>query len=134
MRRYLIWINLIVLSCFYIGAGINHFWHPVAYIAIIPPYFPFHPFLVFLSGVIEIVLGVMLFFSQFRKVAVILIIMMLIAFIPVHVFMIQVGGCVTSTICIPLWLAWIRLFPLQFIFIWWAWKSYQWSKPQLPGL
>lgn len=121
-------INLIVLVVFYAGAGINHFWHPLSYQVIIPPYLPFHVFLVKVSGLIEIILGLLFLFQAYRKIAAIFIIALLVIFIPVHVYMINMGGCSTPHICIPQWLAWFRLFPLQFILIWWAWKTYVWTK------
>ncbi len=31
---------LVLLIALYVGAGINHFWHPQFYIHIIPPYLP----------------------------------------------------------------------------------------------
>ncbi len=47
---------------------------------------------------------------------------MLIAFIPAHIYMIQMKGCMSEAMCIPEWAAWLRLFPLQFILMWWAWS------------
>lgn len=105
----------------YIGAGINHFWHPANYLLIIPPYLPWHEFLNYAAGVAEIGFGILLFFPRFRKPAAILIMIMLILFIPVHVYMITEGGCMGAGSCIPLWILWVRLFPLQFLLIWWAW-------------
>lgn len=113
-------ISLLVLILLYIGAGINHFWHPDFYYSIIPPYLS-NPFLINIAaGISEIVLGVLLIFSNTRKFAVYMIIAMLIAFIPVHVYMIQKGGCMNEQVCIALWEAWLRLF-LQPILILWVW-------------
>lgn len=114
-------ISLVVISAFYIGAGINHFWHPQGYYEIIPPYLPWHSFINIISGLAEISLGVLFIFSNTRKLAAYGTVVMLILFIPAHIYMIQKGGCMGSQMCIPLWVAWLRLFPLQFILIWWAW-------------
>lgn len=114
-------ISLILLIILYAGAGINHFIHPDGYLAIIPPYLPNHLFINVASGTIEIILGSLLIFSKMRKTAVYGIIVLLALFIPAHIYMIQKGGCMSATICWPLWLAWVRLFPLQFLLMWWAW-------------
>jgi uncharacterized membrane protein len=116
---------LALLILLYICAGINHFWHPLPYYSIIPPYLP-KPYLINIAaGVFELLFGLMLIFSSTRKMAAYGIVLMLIAFIPAHIYMIQKGGCMgpKPALCIPLWLAWVRLFPLQFILIWWAFAS-----------
>lgn len=114
-------ISLYLLIALYFGAGINHFIHPQSYFTIIPPYLP-NPYLLnILAGIAEIIAAVLLIFPSTRKIGSYLIILMLIAFIPAHIYMIQKGGCMGKEICIPLWGAWIRLFPLQFILIAWAW-------------
>lgn len=118
-------INLIVLSGFYIIAGLNHFINPYSYIDLIPPYLPYHNLLNIASGITEIIAGILMLIPFTRKIAAILIIAMLIAFIPAHIYMIKMKGCVSENICVSEWLAWIRL-PLQFILMWWAWKTYKW--------
>ena len=119
--------GLWVLIIFYIGAGINHFWHPIGYLSIIPPYFTNPHFINMLAGFFEILFGLMLIAPSMRRLAGYGIALMLIAFIPAHIYMIQKGGCMgpKPALCIPLWLAWVRLFPLQFILIWWALKNTQ---------
>ena len=113
-------ISLLLLILLYVGAGVNHFWHPDFYYAIIPPYLP-NPYLINIAaGTSEIILGILLIFSATRKVAVYLIIAMLVAFIPVHIYMIQKGGCMNKVVCIPLLEAWLRL-ALQPVLILWAW-------------
>jgi uncharacterized membrane protein len=106
----------------YIGAGINHFWHPTGYLSIIPPYLPYHEAINYISGIAELTFAVLLIFSATRRFAAYGIAVMLVAFIPAHIYMIQKGGCMGTggALYIPAWLAWVRLFPLQFILIWWA--------------
>ena len=116
-------ISLFLLIILYAGAGINHFWHPAGYYSIIPPYLP-NPYLInIIAGVAELIAAALLTVPATRKLGCYLIIAMLIAFIPAHIYMIQQGGCMGAQICIPLWGAWLRLIPLQFILIWWAWKQ-----------
>ena len=113
-------VSLLLLIILYIGAGINHFWHPAGYLTIIPPYLPAHNFINIAAGISELLFGILLIFPLTRKFAVYGIILMLIAFIPAHIYMIQLGGCAGVQICIPLWAAWVRLIPLQFILMLWA--------------
>lgn len=114
-------ISLVLLIILYIGAGINHFWHPAGYYSIIPPYIP-NPYIVnIIAAVAELISGSMLIFPKTRKPAVYGIIAMLIAFIPAHIYMIQKGGCMGTSICMSLTGALLRLVPLQFILMLWAW-------------
>jgi uncharacterized membrane protein len=62
-----------------------------------------------------------------RKYSALLLIALLTAFIPAHIYLIQMKGCVSQRICVAEWIAWIRLFPFQFILMWWAWKTYKWN-------
>lgn len=112
-------ISLLLLILLYIGAGINHFWHPDFYYAIIPPYLPNPYFINIAAGISEIVLGILLIFPGTRKFASYMIALMLVVFITVHVYMIQKGGCMNELVCIPLWKAWLRL-ALQPVLILWA--------------
>lgn len=114
-------ISLILLIILYAGAGINHFWHPQAYYTIIPPYLG-NPYLInILAGIAELICSVLLIIPATRKIGAYLVIAMLVAFIPAHIYMIKKGGCMGTEICVPLWGAWLRLVPLQFILILWAW-------------
>jgi uncharacterized membrane protein len=58
-----------LLALLFIGAGINHFWHPGFYLNIMPQYLPEPRLLVHLSGVVEIVLGLMLLVPRYRQLA-----------------------------------------------------------------
>ena len=112
--------SLILLIILYAVAGVNHFVHPAGYYSIIPPYLP-NPYLInIIAGIAEIIAAILLMIPNTRTWGAYLIVAMLIAFIPAHIYMIQKGGCMGAEICIPLWGAWLRLFPLQFILIAWA--------------
>jgi uncharacterized membrane protein len=124
--KFFLWIT----ALFYIAAGTNHFVSPNNYINLIPPYLP-HPYLLnYVSGILEIISGLLLVFRKSRRFGAILLIIILIAFIPAHIYMIQKNGCVSTTLCVPLWVAWLRL-PFQFILMNLAWKAYEWSKPKI---
>lgn len=114
-------LSLFLLVLLYLGAGINHFWHPLFYERIIPPYLPFHALINKLSGVAEFVLGLLLIFPRSRTFAAYAIIGMLIIFITAHIYLIQISGCSNAGFCGPLFVAWVRLVPGQLLLIWWAW-------------
>ena len=114
-------ISRITMAVFYVFAGINHFRNPGVYYTIIPSYLPNPVLINAASGVAEIVLGSLLVFSKTRRGATYGIIILLVAFIPAHIFMIQKGWCPGPGFCLPAWATWLRLFPLQFLLMWWAW-------------
>ncbi len=116
-------INLAIICLFYFIAGCNHFIHPANYIKIIPPYLPYKEAINYVSGSLEVIAAQLMLFVSTRKYGVWLIIFLLIAFIPAHVYLIQLHGCVSKGFCFPEWVAWVRLFPLQFLLIWWVYKT-----------
>ena len=115
-------ISFVVIPVFYIAAGINHFRNPVGYYKIIPGYLPYPVFINVFSGCAEIILGSLFIFSKTRTIAAYGIIALLVAFIPAHIVMIQNGFCFSNGYCLPAWATWVRLFPLQFLLMLWAWQ------------
>ncbi len=120
-------IFLWTYAIFYILAGFNHFLSTAVYYVIMPKWLPAHGFLIYFSGVLEIVLGVLLLFKMTRKLAAVLIILMLIAFMPAHIYMIQKAPFILGKISVTPFIAWARL-PFQLLFIGWAW--YYYKKPR----
>lgn len=108
------------MGVLFILAGINHFISPESYLPLIPPYLPYPEFLNVVSGVLEVVLGAGLMTKSYRKFSAYGIIFLMIAFIPAHVHHIQMDGCVSDQICIPVWAAWVRLVVIQPLIILWA--------------
>ena len=76
-----------------------------------------------MAGVIEILLGIGLIFSQTRKLAAFGIMAMLVAFIPSHWYFIQIGGCIPDGLCAPLWIGWVRLLIIHPLLLYWAWSA-----------
>ncbi len=113
-------LSLIAMAMLYIVAGINHFWHPATYIHIMPDYFPTKSGLNILAGIAEIGLGILLFPQATRRFAALGIIAMLIAFLTVHIWMIQKGG---TYFHLPDWALWVRLVVGQPLLILWAWSN-----------
>jgi uncharacterized membrane protein len=76
-----------LLSIFFVLAGLNHFITPAIYLKIMPPYLPWHHFLVALSGAVEIALGAALLVRRFRVVAAWGLIALLLAIFPANIQM-----------------------------------------------
>jgi uncharacterized membrane protein len=112
------WIALVVAAFFYIGAGTLHFLKPESYLRIVPPYIPWHPAMVEVSGFFEILGGVGLLIPRTRRAAAWGLVALLIAVFPANLYMatnpVQAGaGSIAPA------LRWGRL-PLQLILIWWV--------------
>jgi uncharacterized membrane protein len=114
-----------VMAAFYVWAGINHFVRPEFYLNLMPPYIPLHTELVYLSGIIEIVLGVLVAIPRTAAMAAWGIILMLLAFLPVHVHMLVNNHLYPEA---PTSVLWLR-FPIQALFILWA---YWYTTPRAP--
>jgi uncharacterized membrane protein len=113
------------MIAFYIFGGYNHFRDPDFYIPLIPPYLATWAVeLNLLSGVFEIGLALLLIPTQTRKYAGWGIVLMLIAFIPSHIYFIQKGTFSLGTITMNPMISWVRLLVFQPLFIVWAlWVS-----------
>ncbi|MBO9673915.1 MAG: DoxX family protein [Sphingobacteriaceae bacterium] len=112
-------IFLWVYALFYVLAGCNHFLSTAVYYVMMPKWLPAPGFLIYFSGIVEIILGFLLLFKKTRKPAAALIMIMLIAFLPVHIYMIRMAPFMLGKILITPLIAWLRL-PLQLLFIGWA--------------
>lgn len=116
-------ISLYVLIGFFLFAGVYHFVNPELYLPLIPKYFPMPEVINWVSGILEILLAVGLLPLKTRKPASLGIIILLIAFIPSHVYFIQIGSCLESSLCVAPWVAWIRLLVIHPLLIYWAWYA-----------
>ena len=113
---------LIIMILFYIFAGYNHFANPAFYYPIIPPYLSeWSRSLNILSGIIEIALALMLIPNETRKAAAWGIFIMLIAFIPSHIYFIQRGHFQLGSLEITPLIAWLRLLLIHPLLLFWAW-------------
>ena len=100
----------------FIAVGVSHFVNPAFFIAIMPPYVPWHRELVLLSGVAEAALGVLVLPARTRRLATWGLIALLVAVFPANVHM-ALNPELFATI--PSWLLWARL-PLQGVMGWWV--------------
>lgn len=78
-----------LLAALMLVAGVLHFVKPGFFLKIMPPYLPFHLELVYLSGAIEIGLGICLLLPRFSRFAAWGIIALLIAVFPANIYLHQ---------------------------------------------
>ena len=114
-------ISKYFLSGALILAGIMHFLKPQFFVKIMPQYIPAHLKMVYLSGVAEIVCGLLLLFPETQKLGAYLCIALFIAVFPANIEMARKFYQISHPY---FWLTVLRL-PLQFVLIWWA---YQFTK------
>ncbi len=96
-------------------AGIVHLVNPKIYRPMMPDYLPAHHELIIASGVVEIAVGAGSLAPETRRPAGILGIATLIAFLPVHLFMLQKHE--ERFAKIPRWALIVRL-PIHALMIW----------------
>lgn len=116
-------ISLWILIIFFVTAGVLHFINASAYYPLIPDYLPFPVFINYASGTLEVLLGLSMLPLALRSLAGWGLIILMIIFIPSHVYFIQQGGCVENSLCFPVWVAWVRLIMVHPLLIWWIWTA-----------
>jgi len=114
-------IGLYLMAAFYFIAGLNHFLNPDDYYPLIPSYLPYPDFINIFSGIVEVAFSIGLFFPATQRFSAWGIILMLIAFIPSHIYFIQIGSCVPDGLCVPEWIGLFRLVIIHPLLIFWAW-------------
>jgi uncharacterized membrane protein len=82
-------ISKYILAIFMIGAGTMHFVNPAFFLKIMPPYLPVHKELVLVSGICEVLLGILLLIPQTSHLAAWGIIALLIAVFPANLYVYQ---------------------------------------------
>ncbi len=109
-------ILLGLLAIGFVLAGVNHFVNADFYVAIMPPYLPWHLPLVWLSGIAEVALGIAVLMPRTRSLAGWGLIALLVAVFPANLHMALNPGDFAD---VPRWALYLRL-PLQLVLIAWA--------------
>ena len=104
------------LAIGFVLAGVNHFLNPAFYLRMMPPFVPWHSFMVYFSGAAEVALGVLLVVPRFTRLAAFGMIALLVAVYPANFYMAQNAHLFPEFSAFALRL---RL-PVQFIIIAWA--------------
>lgn len=113
-----------ILAGIMVAMGVLHFTHGETFASVMPDYLPWHLPLVYLSGVIEIALGLGLLSERTRSLAAWGLIALFIAVFPANINMalnpdMPIAGLPPDLPHPPAIALWLRL-PLQFVLIWWA--------------
>jgi len=87
--QYIKLLTIYFMSFAYTYIGVKHFIDPDFFLAIMPDYLPLHLELVYLSGLAEIILGLLLLFKKTRSKAAIGIILLLIFVFPANIHLVQ---------------------------------------------
>ena len=107
---------IIISSIFYVIVGIKHFIETEYFLSIVPPYLPYHLELVYVSGLFEVLFGILILLPKYRYYGAIGLILLLIAVFPANIYLAQneiAQEAIGATQEIAIW----RL-PIQGILIW----------------
>ena len=80
-------LTIYVMSIMYIFIGIRHFTDPQYFLDIVPPQLPFKLFLVYFTGLIEVVGGVAILAPKTRKAGAYLLILLLVSVFPANIYL-----------------------------------------------
>ena len=107
-------VSRYIMSLFYVSVGINHFLNPEWFVKIVPPMLlEFNYKLVYLSGVCEVMFGLLILIPKARYYAAWGLILTLAAVFPANIYLAQTNGVAMDTTAA---VAWYRL-PFQTVFI-----------------
>ena len=123
LKRALKW----PFATLFIVGGILHFTNTATYVRLMPSYVPYHRELVYVSGIVESALGLLLLVPRTQRLAAWGLIPTLVAIFPANV-----NGALTAgtdhpaMLGVSVELAWLRL-PVQFVLVAWA---YWYTRPE----
>ena len=80
-------LTIFVMGVMYVFIGIKHFTDPQYFLDIVPPQLPFKLFLVYLTGLIEVVGGVAILAPKTRKAGAYLLIFLLVSVFPANIYL-----------------------------------------------
>jgi len=114
----IIWrIVRIIFAIFMVFAGVQHFLKPEFYISFVPSFLPYTTAIIYVSGIVEIVLGLMLFIPKYIKMGAMGIMLLMLVFLPIHIWDIFSDAPAIGSHKAAL----VRL-PVQLLFIAISWK------------
>ena len=80
-------LSIYVMSFMYVFIGIKHFTDPQYFLDIVPPQLPFKLFLVYVTGLIEIIGGAAILSSKTRRIGALLLIFLLVIVFPANIYL-----------------------------------------------
>jgi uncharacterized membrane protein len=114
----IVWIVVrVIFAIFMIYAGVQHLLKPDFYIPFVPSFLPFTTAIIYFSGILEILLGIMMIIPKYAKQGALGILLLMLIFLPIHVW-----DVFSATPAIGSHKAALIRLPVQFLFIALAWK------------
>ena len=114
----IVWIVVrVIFALFMIYAGIQHFVKPDFFIPFVPSFLPFTKTIIYASGILEILLGIMMIIPKYAKEGALGILLLMLVFLPIHVW-----DVFSATPAIGSHKAALIRLPVQLLFIALAWK------------
>ena len=107
----------VIFAAFMIYAGVQHFLNPEFYLAFVPTFLPYPNVLIYGSGIVEIILGILLLIPKYSKHGAFGLFILMLIFLPIHLW-----DVFSDTPAIGSHKAAIYRLLIQFLFIGMAWK------------
>jgi len=107
----------IVIALFMIYAGIQHFVKPEFFLPFVPEFLPLKTTIIYVSGIAEILVGLLLLIKKYAKIGAFGILVLLFLFLPIHIWDVFAEAPVIGSRKAAL----IRL-PIQFLLIFIVWR------------
>ena len=107
----------IIIALFMIYAGAQHFIKPDFFTPFVPAFLPLKTSIIYVSGAIEMLVGLLLFIKKYSKFGAIGILILLILFLPIHIW-----DVFSETPAIGSKQAALIRLPIQFLLIFIVWK------------
>jgi uncharacterized membrane protein len=109
-----------LLCCFIYGAAFAHIIWATEFTLLIPPYIPAKEIVNSIVIALEILVSTGLLIVSLQHYSAVGILALLLVFIPSHIYVIQEGGCIQNSLCVSLWIAWVRLIVIHPFLLLWA--------------
>ncbi|WP_347374012.1 hypothetical protein [Aequorivita sp. Q41] len=120
MKHLIFTLIKILLSLFMIYGGVQHFVKPDFYSPFVPSFLPYPIAVIYVSGIIEIVLGfALLVIKKYAKLGALGVLVLMILFLPIHIW-----DVFSETPAIGSHDAALIRLPIQFVLIALSWKVY----------
>ena len=80
-------ITIYIMSLFYILMGLKHLFDPKYFLPMMPTILPYKTFIIYLTGIIEIILGSLLVVEEYRFYVAIGLIIFLVLIFPANIYL-----------------------------------------------
>lgn len=107
----------IIVALFMIYAGVQHFLKPEFYLPFVPSFLPFQTIIIYLSGAVEIIVGVLLLTKKHQGIGAYALLVLMLVFLPVHI-----NDVISDTPAIGSQRAAVIRLVIQFLVIALCWK------------